>query len=114
VSDIGWTSTSEASRLPEFLRPLFWDHRFEDLRWPTHDDLVIARLLQSGGTDAIVWLRSAVPDATLASWIRSRDGRGLDARQLRFWQVVLRLPEADVGRWVARARESAWGTRSAS
>jgi len=68
-------------------------------------------VLQSGGTDAIAWLRSAVPDVDLAAWIRSRDGHGLDARQLRFWQVVLKLPEADVDAWVARFQSSPWGMR---
>jgi len=114
AGETGWTSTSAASPLPELLRPLFWDHRIEELRWPTHRDLVIGRVLQSGGTDAIAWLRSEVPDLDLAAWIRSRDGHGLDARQLRFWQVVLKLPDADVDVWVARARGSAWGARSAS
>lgn len=114
VGETGWAPTSEASPLPELLRPLFWDHRIEDLRWPTHRDFVTGRVLQSGGADAIAWLRSAVPDGDLASWIRSHQGHGLDARQLRFWQVVLKLPEADVDAWVARARGSAWGARSAS
>jgi len=114
AGETGWAPRSEASPLPELLRSLFWDHRIEDLRWPTHRDLVIGRVLQSGGTDAIAWLRSAVPDVDLASWIRGRHGHGLDARQLRFWQVVLKLPEVDVDGWVARARESSWGARSAS
>jgi len=114
AGETGWTPTSEASPLPEVLRPLFWDHRIEHLRWPAHRDLVIGRVLQSGGADAIAWLRSAVPDVDLVAWIRSRDGHGLDARQLRFWQVLLKLPEADVDAWVARARGSAWGARSAS
>jgi hypothetical protein len=111
VGETGWAPTSAASPLPEFLRPLFWDHRLEDLRWPTHRDLVIGRVLQSGGTDAIAWLRSVVLDVDLAAWVRSRDGHGLDARQLRFWQVVLKLPEADVDAWVARFRSSPWGMR---
>jgi hypothetical protein len=84
------------------------------LRWSTHRDLVIGRVLQSGGTDGIAWLRSAAPDVDLAAWIRGRHGHGLDARQLRFWQVVLKLPEVDVDGWVARARESSWGARNAS
>ena len=114
VGQTGWAPTSAVSPLPESLRPLFWDHRLEDLQWPTHRDVVIGRVLQSGGTDAIAWLRSAVPDADLAAWIRSRDGHGLDARQLRFWQVVLKLSEAEVDGWVARARQTAMGARSAS
>lgn len=111
VGETGWGSTSAASPFPEFLRPLFWDRRIEDLRWPAHRDLVIGRVLQGGGTDAIAWVRSAVPDVDLAAWIRSRDGHGLDARQLRFWQVVLKLPDADVDAWVARFRSSPWGMR---
>jgi hypothetical protein len=43
------------------LRPLFWDHRFDDLRWPAHRDLVIGRILQAGGTDAIAWLGVRCP-----------------------------------------------------
>ena len=98
--------------LPEVLRPLFWDYPFADLRWSAHRDFVIARVLQSGGTDAIVWLRNAVADVELAEWIRQRNGRGLDARQLRFWQVALNLPAVDVDRWVRLSREGAWEGRT--
>jgi plasmid stability protein len=97
--------------LPDVLRPLFWDSPFDDLGWPEHRDVVIARVLQSGGTAAVAWLRSVVPDVELAGWITRRQGRGLDARQLRFWQVALDLPAADVDRWVADAREGAWERR---
>ena len=114
AGETGSAPPSLASPLPQFLRPLLWDYRIEDLRWPTHRDLLIGRVLQSGGTEAIAWLRGVVPDVDLASWIGSRSGHGLDARQLRFWQVVLKLPDADVNGWVTRARESAWGARSAS
>jgi len=97
--------------LPEVLRSLFWDYAFADLRWPAHRDFVIGRVLQSGGTTAIAWLRNAVPDSELATWIGGRNGRGLDARQLRFWQVALDLPAAHVDRWVALTRQGAWEGR---
>ncbi|MCX6545952.1 MAG: hypothetical protein NTV05_16265 [Acidobacteria bacterium] len=44
--------------------------------WPAHRDFVIARVLQSGGTDAIAWLRHAVPDVELAAvtWSNVRSG----------------------------------------
>ncbi|MEW5984860.1 MAG: Arc family DNA-binding protein [Acidobacteriota bacterium] len=98
--------------LPDVLRPLFWDWPFDDLRWPVHRDFVIARVLQSGGTVAIAWLRDAVPDDELARWITQRNGRGLDARHLRFWQVALDLPATDVDRWVTLAREGVWEGRT--
>ncbi|MGH9385840.1 MAG: helicase-related protein [Vicinamibacterales bacterium] len=111
VGETGWPRRSVPSMLPDVLRPLFWDYTFENLRWPEHRDLVFGRVLQSGTTDAITWLRGSVPDAELADWIRQRSGRGLDARQLRFWQVALNLPETDVDRWVKQAREGAWEAR---
>jgi hypothetical protein len=94
------------------LRPLFWDYRFDDLRWPAHRDLVIRRVLQAGGMDAIGWLRRCVPDAELVDWIRQRNGRGLGARQLRFWQVALNLPALEVDGWVKQAREGLWERRT--
>lgn len=114
VGESGWAEPAAGTPLPELLRPLLWDHSFEDLRWPTHRDLVIGRVLQSGGSDAVGWLRKIVGDIELAGWIRKRDGRGLDARQLRFWQTVLDLPEGDANRWVKQAKEGAWGARSGS
>lgn len=97
--------------LPVALRSLFWDYPFDELRWPAHRDFVIGRILQSGGTAAIEWLRHAVSDVDLAEWIGQRDGRGLDARQLRFWQIALNLPPADVDRWVALTRKGPWERR---
>ena len=73
---------------------------------------MIGRVLQAGGTDAIAWLRKTLPDIELANWIRQRGGRGLDARQLRFWQIALNLPSTDVDGWVKQAREGAWEMRT--
>jgi hypothetical protein len=83
-----------------------------DLRWPAHRDFVIGRVLQSGGMAASEWLRETVPDVALADWIGKRNGRGLDPRQLRFWQLALNLPAADVDRWVTLASERAWARRT--
>jgi superfamily II DNA or RNA helicase len=114
VGETGWAEPSSGSPLPELLRPLFWDYPFSELQWPTHRDLVIGRVLQNGGTEAIAWIRKTAGDTDLAAWIHSRDGRGLDARQLRFWQTVLDLPARDVDRWVKQAKDSAWGGRTGS
>jgi superfamily II DNA or RNA helicase len=112
VGEVGFVEPSSGSPLPEFLHSLFWDYPFSELRWPTHRDLVIGRVLQNGGTEAIAWARNAVGDMDLAAWIQARDGRGLGARQLRFWQTVLDLPASDVDRWVRQAKDNPWGGRS--
>ncbi len=90
--------------LPEHLRPLFWDHDFARLAWPADRDLVIARILQEGDDRANVWLYRELGSTELATWIRDRHGRGLDPRRLRFWQVILKLPEPEVERWLRDAR----------
>ena len=103
---------ASAQPLPELLRPLFWEHDFNGLRWPTDRDLVIGRILQHGGDEAVGWIRRTAGDTRIVDWLRLRQGRGLDARQLRFWQVVLELSAAEVDPWVSAARENAWGERS--
>jgi superfamily II DNA or RNA helicase/DNA-binding XRE family transcriptional regulator len=105
-------SMAPAAPLPELLRPLFWEHDFERLRWPADRDLITGRVLQHGGDEAVRWIRQAAGDSLLADWIRARQGHGIDARQLRFWQVVLGLSAAEVDPWVEAARNSAWGARS--
>lgn len=112
VGDAWWEPAPSEELLPPLLRPLFWDHPFDSLRWPAHRDLVIGRVLQSGGSEAVAWLRKTVGDSDLAQWIRGRSGRGLDPRQLRFWQTVLGLPDEEVGLWVQETRHSTWDTRS--
>lgn len=51
------SSHKPVSRLPEFLRPLFWEYRFGALSWEEDRDLITGRILSSGGWEAEVWLR---------------------------------------------------------
>lgn len=44
------------SKLPEFLRPYFWDVVFEELEIKTHASLVIKRVLDRGNLSDIRWL----------------------------------------------------------
>ncbi len=90
--------------LPEHFRPLFWDYDFAQLAWPADRDFVIARILQEGDDRANKWLYDELGPADLANWIRERGGRGLDPPRLRFWQVILDLPQDQVDVWVQQAR----------
>lgn len=65
-----------------------------------HRDFIIRRLLQRGSWDSIQWLRRQIGDPALRAWIIAHAVRGLEARQLRFWEVVLDLPHEQVDRWV--------------
>jgi hypothetical protein len=99
-----------AAALPRFLRPLFWEYDFARLSWDRDRDLVISRVLAEGDLDAIRWLIERLGKPELRRWIEARQGRGLDARQLRFWELILGLRHRQVSEWMA-AGGPAWAGR---
>ncbi len=94
------------------MRDLFWDHRFEDLSWPADRDFVIARILGAGDWDSVTWLRERVEPDQLRQWLIRRRCRGLDAKRIRFWELILDLPADQVEEWVRAARAGVWGRRT--
>lgn len=98
--------------LPETLTPFFWDHDFAGLSWDSDRDLIISRLLSAGTWDAITWLRRRAGDDALRAWICARQGRGLSAPQLRFWELVLDLPHREVSGWLADNGQHVWAQRT--
>lgn len=105
-------SAADASdRLPETLRPFFWDTDFEQVSWRDHRDYVVRRVLSAGTWDAIRWLRGQIGDVELRQWIEQHEGRGLSSRQLRFWEVILDLPGDRVDAWLASGGRRLWEGR---
>ena len=100
-------------RLPEDLETLFWDCDFRDLSWERNGNFIIRRILDRGDWDAIKWLRQTVGDQAIRGWFLTKRGRGLDPRKLRFWGLILGLPEQEVDEWVREARQSTWHRRVA-
>lgn len=98
-------------RLPEMLRPLFWDSDFERVSWQINRDYVVRRVLTAGKWEAICWLRAELGDAALRRWIEQHEGRGLSSRQLRFWELVLDLPRGLVDAWLRSEGRRIWEGR---
>lgn len=90
---------------------LFWDQDFRALTWEQDHNHITARILASGGWDAVAWLRARWGDRALREWIESRCGERLRPQQLRFWQLVLGLPARQVDAWLAAAVRSDWENR---
>jgi hypothetical protein len=105
------STPSASNRLPELLRPYFWDTDFDLVSWHEHRDYVIRRILSAGNWDSILWLRGKVDDFALREWIVRHKGRGLSSRQLRFWEVILDLPSAKVDEWLASEGRKLWEGR---
>jgi len=97
--------------LPKSLKPFFWDYPFSKLSLKTDRDLIIRRVLSSGSWEAVLWLKKKIGDEDLKKWLIAHQGRGLNPRQLRFWGLVLELPERQVDVWVRAAKKAPWGRR---
>jgi hypothetical protein len=110
-----WTEFSMrddvAAELPGSLRELFWDYDADGLSWERSKHTIVLRLLQSGGMDAVMWVRSRMTDEELRDFLVRRQGRGVEPRRLRFWGLVLDLPRDQVDSWVATARANPWYRR---
>lgn len=104
-------SAGEPERLPEALRPLFWEYDFDLLSWQEDRDLVFERVLADGPWEEVRWLWRRVGDEALRQWLRARRGRPLSRRQLRFWQLMLDLPAAEVDGWLAARDPDPWERR---
>jgi hypothetical protein len=112
VSDSANQNGTEAcpGQLPEFLRACFWDHPFDQIDFAAHREFVVGRVLSAGDWNAITWLRQAIGETAVREWIVAHEGRGLDPQQLRFWELILDIPEAIVTAWLA-ARGHGWDDR---
>lgn len=97
--------------LPEMLRGFFWEYDFNNLSWEEDRDLVIERLLAYGTWDAIKWLRHALADRELRDWLRQRRGAGLSRQCLRYWELILDLPQREVNGWLAQPGRQVWDSR---
>jgi hypothetical protein len=106
------TTRMRGPALPDSLQALFWEHDFAALTWERDRDLIVARVLASGGWDAVMWLRSQVSDTELREWIQRRRGRGLSRPQLRFWELILGLPRRQVNTWLADEGRQVWHGRT--
>jgi hypothetical protein len=106
------TGTVESrSLLPQSLREFFWDYHFDQLSWDSDRDMVVRRLLTHGTWEAITWLRTRIGDGELRKWLIEHRGRGLSPRQLRFWSLVLALPDRQVNAWLGPAQADPWRSR---
>ncbi|MFQ5599846.1 MAG: hypothetical protein ACE5G2_04745 [Candidatus Krumholzibacteriia bacterium] len=100
-------------KLPSFVLELFWEHAPGDISWERHRDFIVERVLARGDWDAICWVRSQAGDEVLREIIVRTRGRWLSRAQIRFWQLILDLPEAQVSVWLHSESRRIWDRRTA-
>jgi len=99
------------AKLPGHVLDLFWEYSKKKLSWQEDADLIIRKVLESGGWDSVKWLIATTGYAWLKSWMLERRGAGLDAKRLRFWQLTLSLPKDTVDAWIADNNSNPWQGR---
>jgi len=105
------TKEKKATPLPQSFRVFFWDYHFDQLTWEGDRELVMRRLLTHGSWEAVTWLRRKIGDSELRKWLIAHQGRGLSLRQLRFWSLVLAIPNRQVSAWMLSRQAEPWGQR---
>ncbi|NOT30470.1 MAG: hypothetical protein HOP15_08490 [Planctomycetes bacterium] len=99
--------------LPESVTRLLWDTDASAVTWEAHRQSVLGRVLAHGDWDALRWLRTTAGDEAIRAWIVATRGRRLSRRQIRFWQLLLDLPEDEVEAWLALPERQVWDDRCA-
>ena len=97
--------------IPADLASLFWDCDPCRLSLASHRSFIIGRLLDRGDWRATQWLRRVVGDGALRDWLIHKKGGGLDPRKLRFWGLILDLPDDEVDRWCMALGRNGWEGR---
>ncbi len=86
--------SSEGERLPEFLRPLFWDTDFDRLRIPGHERYIIERILELGDAPDVRWMFQHFPRKQIVRTLKTT--RALSQKSARFWAFILEVPPEEV------------------
>lgn len=77
---------SEA-RVPEFLRPYFWDTDFDRLDPVAHEWFIAERLMEKTTPETFRWLLAQYPPEALRDI--AQHSRRLPARDRNFWRLYL-------------------------
>ncbi len=86
--------SSEEGRLPEFLRPLFWEVDFDRLRIPGHERYIIERILELGDDAAVRWAWHTFGPEAIAQTVRR--SRAISPNTANLWAHILGIPRRSI------------------
>ena len=86
--------TDQSAPLPEFLRPLFWEVDFDQLRVRGHERYIIERVLEYGDDQAIRGLYHTFGPYAIADVVRR--SRKISRNTATLWALVLGIPREQV------------------
>lgn len=84
----------EKTKLPEFLRPYFWDVDFEEIKVGESEMFVTKRIIDRGDSKSLHWLRQNYSKDTITRLLK--ESRDLSAKTATFWADYLGLKHSEV------------------
>jgi len=106
-------SLRSARNIPSSLHRFFWEYDPGKLDVDRHADLIMARLMERGSWQAMVWLRKTYPAAKIARFLEKKGWRVLAPREINYWALVCDLPENRKTELLhkSRQRDTIWSRR---
>lgn len=84
----------EKTKLPEFLKPYFWDVEFEEIKVGESEMFVTKRIIDRGDSKSLHWLRQHYSKDTILRLLK--ESRDLSAKTATFWADYLGLKHSEV------------------
>ena len=84
----------EAQRLPDFLRPLFWEIDFSQVYLEKNKRYVTERILEYGDDESIIWLRRNVAPNDIAEVVKS--SRAISPNTAALWALILDISNEEI------------------
>lgn len=81
-------------RLPDFLKPYFWETDLARVHPRRHAFYVIERVIEYGDDRAIRWLRQNYAPAQIARVVRA--SRVISPNTANLWALILKIPRGKV------------------
>jgi hypothetical protein len=81
-------------RLPDFLRPYFWETDLARVHRRRHEAYIIERVIEYGDDRAIRWLRQNYTPAQIARVVRS--SRAISPNTANLWALTLKIPRGKI------------------
>lgn len=102
-------------QLPSYLHRFFWEYDPQALDIHKHASLIMARLMERGSWQAMVWLEKAYSPEVIAYFLSDKGWRVLPSREVNYWALLSGMPEDTKKQLVLKAekRDAVWGKRGA-
>jgi hypothetical protein len=82
------------TKIPEFLKPYFWEIDFAGLSLSERQTYILERVLEYGNDQAIRWLKANFTPETIAAVVRH--SRRISRNTANIWALVLNIPKEQI------------------